>query len=137
MLSPSHISYVSKIWSHVCILKRDGFSGSLMPLGELCDSYASMGVKWPYLENRLMKLTPLPSEKLLRLSPSIHLMQIYKSNLPRFTMIRNFLTTMLLEELNSRPISTGWRLAIKPRRISFRLSKPIIPMLGLKRSNRE
>ena len=84
-----------------------------------------------------MKPTPLPSKKPLRRSPSIPLMWIYKFSLPSFTMINKLLITMLLEEPKPKPISTSWRLVIKPRRSSFRLFEPIIPMLGLKRSNKE
>ena len=99
-----------------------------MPLPELHIFCASMGIKLPFLENGHMRLTLWPSENLLRLSPSIPLMQICMF----FAMTNKLLTTMLPEDLNSRPVSTGWRLVTRPQRIFFMLFEPVIPMLRLK-----
>lgn len=105
---------------------------SLLKLLTFC---ASIGGSWQFSESDLMTLL-LRSKKFLRLSPLIPLMWICKSSLPNFTMINKLQIPMPLEEPKSKLVSTGWRLAIKLQRSSVRLFKVVIPILGLKKSNK-
>lgn len=131
------ISYVFESWSHVYILRLVEFNGGMMFLLEPLNLCTSMGSSWQFLDDALMSPIPRHSRNLLKLSPLTPLMLICKSNLLSFIMTSRLWKTMFLKGPKSKLAFIGWKLAIRILKSSFRILELVIPISGLKRSNRE